>query len=147
MFSLCAMVRHVRQWFRHSVAVEMVVNGVLRTLWKWSIRRRTQKGERGKVAQSPLIRWRTAIAGSPNGNCRSVTWKGFRDDFTQGCIETIRFLTFHRSCGSLHFLFKPHKTPQKQRQILNSMKVQTTSCLEKQMYVPRKRCLSTIVRG
>ena len=24
---------HVRQWFSHSVAVEMVVNGVLRTLW------------------------------------------------------------------------------------------------------------------
>ena len=33
MFSLWAMVRHVRQWFSHSVAVEMVVNGVLRTLW------------------------------------------------------------------------------------------------------------------
>ena len=27
------MARHVRQWFSHSVAVEMVVNGVLRTLW------------------------------------------------------------------------------------------------------------------
>ncbi len=38
MFSLWAMVRHVRQWFRHSVAVEMVVNGVLRTLWVMSRR-------------------------------------------------------------------------------------------------------------
>lgn len=27
------MVRNVRQWFCHSIAVEMVVNGVLRTLW------------------------------------------------------------------------------------------------------------------
>ena len=26
--------RHIRQWFFHSVAVEMVVNGVLRTLWQ-----------------------------------------------------------------------------------------------------------------
>ena len=33
MFSLWAMVRNVRQWFSHSAAVEMVVNGVLRTLW------------------------------------------------------------------------------------------------------------------
>ena len=33
MFSLWAMVRHVRQWFFHSVAVEFVVNGALRTLW------------------------------------------------------------------------------------------------------------------
>ena len=32
------MVRHVRQWFSHSVAVEMVVNGVLRTLWVMSRR-------------------------------------------------------------------------------------------------------------
>ena len=30
-------VRHVRQWFGHSEAVEMVVNGVLRTLWVWSL--------------------------------------------------------------------------------------------------------------
>ena len=27
------MVRNVRQWFCYSIAVEMVVNGVLRTLW------------------------------------------------------------------------------------------------------------------
>ena len=27
------MVRHARQWFGHSTAVEMVINGVLRTLW------------------------------------------------------------------------------------------------------------------
>ena len=32
------MVRHVRQWFGHSVAVEIVVNGVLRTLWVMSRR-------------------------------------------------------------------------------------------------------------
>ena len=38
MFSLWAMVRHVRQWFSHSVAVELVVNGVLRTLWIMSRR-------------------------------------------------------------------------------------------------------------
>lgn len=25
--------RHARQWFGHSTAVEMVINGVLRTLW------------------------------------------------------------------------------------------------------------------
>ena len=33
MFSLWAMVHNIRQCFCHSVAVEMVVNGVLRTLW------------------------------------------------------------------------------------------------------------------
>ena len=38
MFSLWAMVRHVRQWFSHSVAVGMAVNGVLRTLWVMSRR-------------------------------------------------------------------------------------------------------------
>ena len=38
MFSLWAMVRHVRQWFSYSVAVEMIVNGVLRTLWIMSRR-------------------------------------------------------------------------------------------------------------
>ena len=38
MFSLWSMVRHVRQWFCHSAAVEMVVNGVLRTLWVMSRR-------------------------------------------------------------------------------------------------------------
>ena len=27
------MVRHARQWFGHSTAVEMVINGVLRTVW------------------------------------------------------------------------------------------------------------------
>ena len=32
------MVRHVRQWFSHSVAVGMAVNGVLRTLWVMSRR-------------------------------------------------------------------------------------------------------------
>ena len=36
MFSLWAMVHHVRLWFCHSAAVEMVVNGVLRTLWVMS---------------------------------------------------------------------------------------------------------------
>ena len=41
MFSLWAMVRHVRQWFSHSVAVEIVVNGVLRTLWVIGHRVRT----------------------------------------------------------------------------------------------------------
>ena len=43
MFSLWAMVRHVRQWFSHSVAVEMAVNGVLRTLWVMSRRVRFSK--------------------------------------------------------------------------------------------------------
>ena len=38
MLSLWVVVRHVRQWFGHSVAVEMVVNGVLRTLWVMSRR-------------------------------------------------------------------------------------------------------------
>ncbi len=33
MFSWWAMVHHARQWFGHSTAVEMVINGVLRTLW------------------------------------------------------------------------------------------------------------------
>ena len=57
MFSLWVVVRHVRQWFGHSVAVEMVVNGVLRTLWVSATMQNQLREERHpRRAESPMER-------------------------------------------------------------------------------------------
>ena len=75
MFSLWAMVRNVRQWFSHSVAVEMVVNGVLRTLWVIWHRVRSWTDPSGMLAFHSVL-WHagfTAIS-SREPEARGIDW-------------------------------------------------------------------------